>query len=214
MVRGMFAIAVANSKGGSGKTTVATHLAARFAAEGRHTVLADLDRQRSALAWAARRPPDLAPVRGVDLTKVDGGGLPKAERVVIDVPAGLRRKEAAEVVRLVDVVLVPVTPSAFDEAATASFLAKLAELKPVRKAKRAVGLIENRLRPRTKAAEHLDAFLAGLGHPVVARLRDAQLYAAAAASGVTLFDQSPATRGARDHLAEWQPLLRFIDGAM
>ena len=211
MVWGMFAIAVANSKGGSGKTTVATHLAARFAAEGRHTVLADLDRQRSALAWAARRPAGLAPVHGIDLLKAGGDGLPRAERVVVDVPAGLRRKEAAEIVRLVDVVLVPVTPSAFDEAATAAFLEKLAELKPVRRAKRAVGLIENRLRPRTRAAEHLDAFLADLGQPVVARLRDAQLYAAAAASGVTLFDQ-PAR--AKDHLAEWQPLLRFIDEAM
>ena len=40
----MRAILVANIKGGCGKTTVATHLAAAFACAGQATALADLDR--------------------------------------------------------------------------------------------------------------------------------------------------------------------------
>ena len=46
---------VANPKGGSGKTTLATNLAGYFANRGRHVVLSDLDRQASSLSWLERR---------------------------------------------------------------------------------------------------------------------------------------------------------------
>ena len=46
---------VANPKGGSGKTTLATNLAGYFASRGRHVVLSDLDRQQSSLEWLERR---------------------------------------------------------------------------------------------------------------------------------------------------------------
>ena len=51
----MKVIAVLNQKGGSGKTTIATHLAAHSALQGKRTVLADADPQGSATRWAERR---------------------------------------------------------------------------------------------------------------------------------------------------------------
>lgn len=62
----MRAILVANVKGGCGKTTVATHLAAAFAAGGLNTVLADADRQRSSLLWCEMRPGHAAPIAPLD----------------------------------------------------------------------------------------------------------------------------------------------------
>lgn len=47
----MFTVLVANIKGGCGKTTAATHLAAAFAVAGRGAPFADADRQRSGLGW-------------------------------------------------------------------------------------------------------------------------------------------------------------------
>src|SRR5262249_42471136 len=55
-------ILVATPKGGCGKTTIATQLAAAFAAAGHLTVLADADRQRSSLGWLARRPQGAAAI--------------------------------------------------------------------------------------------------------------------------------------------------------
>ena len=51
----MKTILVASSKGGVGKTTVATHLAAQAALAGQRTVLVDADPQASSTRWAERR---------------------------------------------------------------------------------------------------------------------------------------------------------------
>ena len=46
---------VACSKGGVGKTTIATHLAAESAVSGHNVVLVDADPQASATRWCQRR---------------------------------------------------------------------------------------------------------------------------------------------------------------
>ena len=51
----MKTILVAGSKGGVGKTTVSTHLAAYNALQGRNTVIADADPQGSSTRWLHRR---------------------------------------------------------------------------------------------------------------------------------------------------------------
>ena len=54
----MQTILVANPKGGSGKTTLATNVAGWLAGRKQRVVLADLDPLRSASEWLARRPSD------------------------------------------------------------------------------------------------------------------------------------------------------------
>jgi chromosome partitioning protein len=103
----MRAIAVANIKGGSGKTTLATHIAGWLASQGHDTALIDLDRQQSALGWAERRPDFLPRIRGVDASRELTA--PKGvDYAVYDIPAAMRRKELEEVVRAAEVLVVPV----------------------------------------------------------------------------------------------------------
>lgn len=202
-------ILVANVKGGCGKTTVATHLAAASAGAGRSTVLADLDRQRSSLQWIARRPPDAAPIVGVDWTRELGEAKPGTACIVLDAPAALKAKQVEDLVRLADVVVVPVLPGAFDEGATRRFLTRLDELKAIKKGRIPVAVVGNRVKARTRAAAGLDRFLDGVGHAVVARLRDSQLYADAAAQGLSVIDLAGAR--ARDVKADWAPILAWLD---
>ncbi len=206
----MFAVLVANIKGGCGKTTIATHLAAAFAGAGHATVLADADRQRSSLDWLERRPASVPAVTGIDWTREFDRVPRHTARLVIDAPAALKGKQIEELVRLCDVIVAPVLPGAFDEAATRRFLDKLEELKPIARNKKGVAVIGNRLRARTRAAERLDLFLDGVGHKVVTRLRDSQFYPEAASNGLSLFD----LKGKRiaEVREDWHLLLSFMEG--
>ena len=51
----MQVIVVASSKGGAGKSTISTNLAAYFALQGKRTALIDADRQKSATHWCEKR---------------------------------------------------------------------------------------------------------------------------------------------------------------
>ncbi len=205
----MLTILVANIKGGCGKTTIATHLAAASAAAGLPTALADVDRQRSSLGWLDRRPDKAPALTGLDWAK-DFSDAPRGtKRLVIDAPAALKTKQIEELVKMADIIVLPVLPGAFDEQATQRFLDKLEELKPIAKNRKAVVVVGNRMRARTRAADRLDQFLGGVGHRVVTRLRDSQIYADAAASGLSLFDM-PGKRAA-EHRGDWDPLIAYID---
>ena len=60
-------IVVANPKGGVGKTTLATHIAGYFAAQGRAVMLGDVDRQQSSRTWLSLRPAGLPRISAWDV---------------------------------------------------------------------------------------------------------------------------------------------------
>jgi chromosome partitioning protein len=62
----MQVIAVLNQKGGSGKTTIATHMARALQVEGNSVLLVCSDPQGSARDWAAVREDQPMPVVGID----------------------------------------------------------------------------------------------------------------------------------------------------
>lgn len=206
----MFTILVASSKGGAGKTTLSTNLAAIFAVEGRATALVDADHQGSALRWCARRPAEAAPVLGVPGLRRDWARqLPAAiERVVVDSPAGIRPGELAAWLPQVDAVLVPVLPSAIDLEASEAFLATLAESPRVAAGEVAVGLVANRLRPWTTASRLAVEAMRSLPFPVLAELRDTQGYVLAQALGKGLFDYQSGR--VASHQDDWKPLMRWL----
>lgn len=203
----MRTVLIANPKGGSGKTTLATNLAGYFATRGRRVILSDLDRQQSSLDWLKRRPYKLPLIQGADGRKakeIDPG----AEWTILDSAAGLHGDKLAEAVKLADWIIVPMQPSAFDIGATSDFLDVLREEKAVRKERVAVGLVGMRVNARTHSSATLNQFLEKTGFPVPTSLRDAQVYALAAEQGASLFDIRPSLV-ARD-LQQWAPLLHWL----
>lgn len=205
----MFTILVANPKGGAGKTTIATNLAAYLAGKRQRVVIKDMDRQRSAARWLARRPRGFPEVRGA-LPDTD----PKIiddyapQWMVIDAPAGLHDQSLAALVREADAVLVPVAPSTFDFEATADFLTELSALKPVKDGKRPIAIVGSRVDSRTIAASNLDQFLEPLSLDVLTHVRDSQLYVHAARDGLSIFDQ-PRSR-AEEAWADWPPIFEWL----
>jgi chromosome partitioning protein len=202
----MKSLLVANPKGGSGKTTLATNIAGYLASQGNLVKLLDLDRQKSASRWLDLRPSELP---FISEQQRDKSVSSKCDWLVIDSPAGLHGKNLDYALRLVDGAIVPVAPSLFDIEASRDFLRNIAEEKAIRKKKIAVGVVGMRMDARTRAATVLEEFLATLDMPVLAYLRDAQIYVSAAFEGKSLFDLPPHT--AARELEQWRYLLDWLN---
>ena len=200
-------ILVATVKGGSGKTTLSTNLAVALAADGARVLLADLDRQRSSTEWLARRPDDAARIDGVEWTKEIGRPGEEYDFAILDAPAALKTKQIEEVVGFADHIVVPVVPSAIDEAATVRFLNKLDDIRAVAKGRKPVGIVGNRVRAGTRSAERLSEFMTKTGHRPIARIRDSQAYLDVVDAGLGIFDRGGSRFAALKE--DWWPLLEF-----
>ena len=203
----MSVIVVANPKGGVGKSTLATNLAGALAKAGHAVMLGDVDRQQSSRQWLALRPAQLPMIRSWELSHNDIVRPPKGTtHVVLDTPAGLHGKRLQAVMKLADHIIVPLQASVFDIYATQDFLSELHRHKRSEKVK--LGVVANRVKDHTKAAEHLQAFLRSLEIPWLAQLRDTQNYTHLAAHGLSLWDVPP--HKVDKDLAQWRPILDWL----
>jgi chromosome partitioning protein len=206
----MRTILVANPKGGSGKTTLATNLAACLAWQNQRVVMWDLDRQESSLDWLKLRPVELPSIASLDVVRDETNPeIPgNYDWLLLDSPAGLHGKNLAHALKLADKVIVPVQPSVFDMTATRDFLDRLMEEKTIRKRKTFISVIGMRVDPRTRAAATLEQFLRQYDLPVLTYLRDSMTYVNAAFMGKSIFDL-PSYQNERD-LEQWQPLIDWM----
>ena len=203
-------ILVASSKGGCGKTTIATNLTAHFAQDGKNTVLVDADRQGSSQRWAEKRAGLPAPVLALSGLRRDWAQrIPAdAQYVVVDAPAAIRAGELAEFLDDVNVLLIPILPSRIDLEANEAFLAEVAGLAKVKRGKVAVGLVANRIKPWTTASQEAIEEIKRLPFPLLAQLRDTQGYVLVAGLGKSIFDYH--SELIRTHQEDWSKLLRWL----
>ena len=206
----MKTVLVASSKGGVGKTTIATHLAAQSALSGQHTILVDADPQGSSTRWAERRAGLESAVLPLDGSRRNWQkSVPDGtQRVVIDARAGAMADHLEGFLEQADALIVPVLPSSLDIDATVPFLNSLSKHPRVRRGQLRVGLVANKLKPWTNASQQALELLGQWPYPIVAQLRDSQAYVLLVGLGKSLFDYHSAQ--VRDHQDDWQPLLRWL----
>ena len=204
-------ILVVNSKGGCGKTTLATNLAVALAVRGEEVALADADRQKSSLSWVKRRPKTLTPIEGLNWTKEDNiGDKDKSlDAIVIDGPGGLRSELAKNLIAEASDIIVPVLASAFDWNATLKFLDNISDIKRVRKGKADIFVVANRINKRSNQVQDLEQTLSKKGYPLLARISDRVLYARHAAAGSGVFDYTDSK--SHEIRGQWHPLLQAVD---
>lgn len=211
----MRSILVMNSKGGCGKTTLATNLAGYYAARGKSVALVDYDPQESSIDWLDARGSDRAPIVGIAASR-DAVRIPKnTDYVIMDSPAAVHGRPLAELVRKADIILMPVLPSPIDVRAARNFLNEVNKLRKVVNADVKFATVANRVRENTVAAhdlyEYLDALRLPNGKklPYLAVLRASQNYIRAAEKGLSIFEFAPVkTLPDRD---QWVRIFRWIN---
>jgi chromosome partitioning protein len=209
-------IVVLNPKGGSGKTTLATNLAAWCALHGGPTALMDFDPQGCSTRWLANRPPERPPIHGIpafrlnlQVTRSWQLRTPPGTRfLIVDTSAAIPAQRITEYTRGAHALLIPVGATDIDTHAAAGFISDLLLVAKEPRASGRVAVVANRVREGTVAHGRLLRFLDTLAIPCLTVLRDSQIYAHAAQQGIGLHEFK--RHLVRRHLAQWNPLLSWI----
>ncbi|MFC1602062.1 AAA family ATPase [Pseudomonadota bacterium] len=206
----MRTIMLMNSKGGCGKTTLATNIATWFADEGNKVALADFDPQGSALDWLVARQdytgiPDIEGINAVENAVHPAKGT---EYLIMDVPAGIHGKRINIILQKVQTLIIPVMPSPIDIRACSRFIHELLITRQVSRHRTRIAVVANRVRENTIIYQQLEKFLNSLNIPFLASLRESQNYIRSAERGLGVFEMAPSS--VYPDLVQWDPILEWL----
>lgn len=211
-------IVVLNSKGGCGKTTLATNLASLYAQRGLAPTLIDCDPQGFCLRWLDKRPAERPRVYGLrgyvdGPTPVELEGTIEAPRdsslAIVDLPGGVPHARLHAYVHLADSVLLPIQPSEIDVYAATRFIAELLLDAQLDRRVHKLAIVANRVRTTTRSYRMLARFLGSLKIPLIAVLRDSQNFVQAAGEGLGVAELPP--HRTKDDLPALEAIVRWLD---
>lgn len=211
-------IVILNPKGGCGKSTLATNIAACYAQRGGAPAVMDYDPQGSTTAWLERRPDDRPTIHGIAAYKPSMQATRSWQlrvpsdtlNLIIDSPAGISHDSLRELTRDASSILVPVLPSSMDIHAASRCIADLLLVAKVDRRDKKLAVVANRTRKNTKSFSRLMRFLDSLGIPIIAVLRDSQNFVHSAELGIGLHEMPPSR--VKQDLEQLDRIVTWLDG--
>ena len=211
-------IVILNPKGGCGKSTLVTNIAACYARRGATPAIMDFDPQGSAMAWLGRRPGDSAGIHGIAAFKRSMHAtrswqlrVPEdTDTLLVDSAAGINHDDLRELTRDSSSILVPVLPSMMDTHAASRIIADLLLVAKVNRNEQKLAVVANRTRKNTKSLAKLMRFLDSLGIPIIAVLRDSQNFVHAAEQGIGVHEMQPSR--VRQDIEQIERIVTWLDG--
>jgi chromosome partitioning protein len=210
-------VVVLNPKGGCGKTTLATNLAALYAHRGPPPTLIDCDPQGFSLRWLDKRPADRPRIHGlrgyIDAPiplELQVMQVPSESKLaIIDLPAAIPNARLYVYVHLADSMLLPIQPSEIDVYGATRFIADLLLVAQLDRRTRKLAIVANRVRTATRSYRMLARFLGSLQIPLIASLRDSQNFVQAAAEGLGVSELAP--HRTKDDMPALAAIARWVD---
>ncbi|MEM7700884.1 MAG: ParA family partition ATPase [Pseudomonadota bacterium] len=204
-------IAIASQKGGSGKTTLAVHIATQAAQKGFESCVVDTDPQATAAAWSDWRG-DFLPVVVTSPPARLGRTIASAQKngvdfLVIDTPPHADAA-AREAIKAADLVLIPTKPRAFDLAA----LEPIADL--VSFAQKPAYVVLNSVPAgATVLAEEAKSAAKEIGLDICpVTLGDRAAFHRSSAKGETASESEPKGKAANEVEKLWKWLVKELEG--
>lgn len=198
----MRSIAFLSQKGGSGKTTLAVHIAVAAGSKRERSILIDTDPQGSASVWGEARKSETPPVAKC-LARAAGGLLETAELqghsfAVIDTAP--HSTVGIDVVAAVaDYILIPCRPSVFDLAAIE------ASVKIARAGKKPAAFVLNACAARGPEVEQAQQVLVKHGYPVApVTIGDRKAFSRAIITGEAVTEFDADGKAAHEIVALWR----------
>jgi len=193
-------IAFLSQKGGSGKTTLALHVAVAASDQGLAVVVVDADPQASAAAWAQardRETPTIAAAVGSVHTVLDAATQENFDLAIIDAAPHLD-PAVAQIAAAADFIIIPVRPTALD-LHTASRAAAVATA-----AGKPYGFVLNGCPARAVEIPETQAILATLGGAVCPiTIGERRAYARALGAGLAVTEFAAPSKAAAEIRALW-----------
>jgi chromosome partitioning protein len=188
--------AIISQKGGSGKTTLAVHLATAAAAAGHNVAVIDLDPQATATKWGDRREADVPEVISGQAVRlpalINSARANGADLLVLDT-APNADQIASLAARAADIVFIPCRPAKFDLEAIETTLLL------VQTARKPAYVVLNAVPPQGNIAEEATAGLATSDVKVAPhQLTQRAAFAHAVIDGRTAQEFEPRGKAARE----------------
>jgi chromosome partitioning protein len=212
-------VLVVNSKGGCGKTTIATNLAGSLSSRSYSTVLMDYDPQGSSMQWLSLRSDAQKLVHGIAAHRGPSSGTTRSyqmripegtEYVILDAPAGVCGPDLIQLVRDVDIIIIPVLPSPIDIHACSHFIKDLFLVAKVRSKAIKIGVVANRTRSNTRVYDALIRFLRSLNIEFIGALKDSQSYVHAAQDGLSVVELRKKQVASSDK-HQWNAIINWLN---
>jgi chromosome partitioning protein len=208
----MRVISVLNQKGGSGKTTIATHLARAIQLAGKEVLLVDTDPQGSASDWAAACENQEIPVVAMPRPNLDHQlkKITNKEFVVVD-GAPQAKDLAVSAIKVATMVLIPVQPSPYDIWATEDLVNLVVPRIEVTDGRLKAAFVVSRAIPGTLLSREITAELEKYSLPILeTKIYQRVIYPTSAAIGSTAMDKEPSGQGAKDMEALMTEVLGYL----
>ena len=221
----MYIIAVANQKGGCGKTTTVMNLAGGLTKARYRVQVVDADPQASATIWSLARGQGSLPFDVTTARQLKGRFSAVAEGpydiALIDCPPGVTQSQddagrfARSAIKGSDAILVPLRPSALDFAAAASFVRYLErEKSPTTKTAVLVNGKQHTLLGHEAAAQAAILFAPIAGAVVLeTSIGFRAAITEVSGSGKTIFDYAPRHKSVQEYTSLTKEILQWLSNA-
>ncbi len=188
-------------KGGSGKTTLAVHVAVAAIEAGERVAVIDTDPQASATTWAESREAKAPPVATVSPGQVaDVLAAAKKDGITLAIvdTAPHAAPGAAQAIAMADLIVLPCRPTAFDLAAIGGAVSI------ANAARKPAAFVLNACPPRAPEISEAQQALAVYKLPLIpTTIGDRRAYSRAVATGRAVTEFEPNGRASEEIRALW-----------